>query len=117
MFVDLTCQRHRLEIGFGRKKCYLWFLLFQRSYQLSVAFQMPTAIKNYAHSLQDRPVEDWETMQQHEDRVAQRCSQFLERINPELNAWGDLLGRWHIQNDIRMKTTSLIIWPTGVQFA
>jgi len=38
---------------------------------------------------------DWETMAQHEERVAERCRRFLARIDPALEAWGDVLGRWH----------------------
>jgi CRISPR-associated endonuclease/helicase Cas3 len=49
----------------------------------------------YAHSLKDQPVENWETMQQHEDLVAKYCHGFLEGIDPSLGAWGDLLGKWH----------------------
>ena len=49
----------------------------------------------YAHSLDNRPESDWETMQQHEDRVAERCATFLARIHPSLEPWGQLLGRWH----------------------
>ena len=49
----------------------------------------------YAHSLENQPPEDWETMAQHEQAVATRCAQFLKRIHPDLEAWGDLLGRWH----------------------
>ena len=50
---------------------------------------------HYAHSLDGRPEEEWETMQQHEDRVAKRCREFLKRINPTLGDWGEVLGRWH----------------------
>ncbi len=49
----------------------------------------------YAHSLENQPPEKWETMAQHEERVATRCARFLKRIHPDLEAWGDLLGRWH----------------------
>lgn len=49
----------------------------------------------YAHSLENQPTENWETMQQHEELVAEYCSKFLERIDPNLGAWGELLGRWH----------------------
>lgn len=49
----------------------------------------------YAHSLDGEPKSQWETMSEHEARVAERCSEFLARIHPELEAWGDLLGRWH----------------------
>ena len=49
----------------------------------------------YAHSLEIQPPENWETMAQHEQRVATRCARFLKRIHPDLEPWGDLLGRWH----------------------
>ena len=49
----------------------------------------------YAHSLKDRPVEEWETMQEHENLVAEYCARFLKRIDPSLELWGDVLGRWH----------------------
>jgi CRISPR-associated endonuclease/helicase Cas3 len=47
----------------------------------------------YAHSLENQPRENWEVMAQHEQRVAMRCSQFLKRIDPDLEAWGHLLAR------------------------
>ncbi|WP_202907569.1 CRISPR-associated helicase Cas3' [Mariniblastus fucicola] len=34
-------------------------------------------------------------MQQHEDLVAEYCARFLKRIDPSLEAWGELLGKWH----------------------
>ncbi len=49
----------------------------------------------YAHSLKDQPIEQWETMQQHEELVAKYCRGFLRRIDPSLEPWGELLGRWH----------------------
>ena len=49
----------------------------------------------YAHSLENQSPENWETMAQHEQAVATRCAQFLKRIHPDFEAWGDLLGRWH----------------------
>ena len=53
------------------------------------------AVPYYAHSLPDQPPAQWETMSQHEARVATRCAAFLKRIHPDLEAWRDLLGRWH----------------------
>jgi CRISPR-associated endonuclease/helicase Cas3 len=50
---------------------------------------------HYAHSLPDQPQENWETMREHEELVANYCRQFLRRIDPSLEPWGDLLGRWH----------------------
>jgi len=49
----------------------------------------------YAHSLPNQPPEKWETMEQHEQQVAQLCAGFFSRIHPDLGPWGDLLGRWH----------------------
>ena len=51
--------------------------------------------KFYAHSLQDHPPEKWEQMHEHEQLVAEHCSEFLRRISPSLKSWGNLLGRWH----------------------
>ena len=50
---------------------------------------------HYAHSLEGRPQKDWETMAEHEELVAKYCTKFLERIDPSLGPWGDLLGQWH----------------------
>ena len=68
----------------------------------------------YAHSLENQLPDNWETMAQHEQRVATRCAQFLKRIHPDLESWGDLLGRWHdlgkysseFQNYIRLANKS-----------
>ena len=49
----------------------------------------------YVHSLEGQPREKWETMAEHEDHVAKLCANFLKRIDANLEAWGDLLGRWH----------------------
>ena len=57
--------------------------------------QSQTRMTYYAHSLPDQPQEDWETMREHEELVANYCRQFLIRIDPSLEPWGDLLGKWH----------------------
>ena len=49
----------------------------------------------YAHSLENEPMEKWETLSEHEEQVGRRCAQLLKRIDDRLAAWGDLLGRWH----------------------
>lgn len=49
----------------------------------------------FAHSLKGQPSTAWETMAEHEQRVAVKCAEFLKRIHPDLEAWGELLGRWH----------------------
>ena len=49
----------------------------------------------YAHSLDTKDPCHWEPMQDHEARVADRCSRFLTRVNPQLQSWGELLGVWH----------------------
>lgn len=49
----------------------------------------------YAHTLADRSPPYWETMAEHEDATAIRCADFLKRIHPDLEDWGELLGRWH----------------------
>ncbi len=49
----------------------------------------------YAHSLPGRSKRDWETLPQHEDRVARYCRKFLSRIDESLGDWGEILGRWH----------------------
>lgn len=49
----------------------------------------------FAHSLEKQPPENWELMKDHEDLVAEYCRTFLNRIDPTLGPWGDLLGRWH----------------------
>ena len=48
-----------------------------------------------AHTLEDHDPEHWESMEQHESRVAGLCREFLRRVDPALEPWGDLLGRWH----------------------
>ncbi len=50
---------------------------------------------HYAHSLPDRPIDEWESMQQHENAVANRCQMFAEQIGPGLGSWGEILGKWH----------------------
>ena len=51
---------------------------------------------HYAHSLPDNPDRSkWETLQQHEQSVAKLSASFLNRINVELAAWGELVGHWH----------------------
>ena len=50
----------------------------------------------YAHSLPNEPDRSkWETMAEHEELVAEYCGKFLDRIDPSLKPWGELLGRWH----------------------
>jgi len=34
-------------------------------------------------------------MHEHEDLVANFCKKFLGRVDPSLEPWGDVLGRWH----------------------
>ena len=48
-----------------------------------------------AHTLKDHDPSDWESMGQHESRVATLCEAFLRRIHPDLEPWGNLLGQWH----------------------
>ncbi len=51
---------------------------------------------HYAHSLPNEPDRSkWETMQEHEELVSKYCCELLSRIDPSLERWGDLLGRWH----------------------
>lgn len=49
----------------------------------------------FAHSLEDNPKSRWETMEEHERRVAAFARRFLRRIEPTLEPWGNLLGGWH----------------------
>lgn len=52
--------------------------------------------KYFAHTMPGETATDaWETLAQHEQQVALRCSEFLARIDPQLAPWGDILGRWH----------------------
>ena len=54
----------------------------------------------YAHSLENHPPENWETMAQHEQAVATRCAQFLKRIHPDLERRCALIHveRWWAEN-------------------
>src|SRR6056297_3045909 len=50
----------------------------------------------YAHSLPGNPDRTkWETIEEHERAVAKLSAGFLNRINPGLTAWGNLIGQWH----------------------
>lgn len=50
----------------------------------------------FAHSLLgESDYSKWEQMHEHESLVAQYCSSFLKLIDPSLELWGELLGRWH----------------------
>ena len=67
-------------------------------YSTSCYFDSPAfqaCMTHYAHSLPDQPTSKWETMREHENLVAKYCREFLERIDPTLAPWGDLLGKWH----------------------
>ena len=67
-------------------------------YSTSCYFDSPAfqaCMTHYAHSLPDQPTSKWETMREHENLVAKYCRKFLERIDPALTPWGDLLGKWH----------------------
>ena len=72
---------------------------------------------HYAHSLPNQPEEDWETMREHEELVANYCRQFLTRIDPSLEPWGDLLGKWHdfgkYHPDFQAKIMGKTIIPTS----
>lgn len=51
---------------------------------------------NYAHSLPNEPDRSkWETMEEHEELVSEYCFEFLQKLDPSIGAWGQLLGRWH----------------------
>ncbi len=64
---------------------------------------MNTPHTYYAHSLENRPQTDWETMAQHEERVAWYCRRFGKRMaaafGPDsetaLTKWCEMLGSWH----------------------
>ncbi|QDU98829.1 CRISPR-associated endonuclease Cas3'' [Lignipirellula cremea] len=67
-------------------------------------------MSHYAHSLpEDSDKSNWETLPQHEIRVAARCREFLGRIDAALEAWGEPLGKWHdlgkYQPDFQAKLT------------
>ncbi|CAK8720701.1 MAG: CRISPR-associated helicase, Cas3 family [Candidatus Electronema aureum] len=47
----------------------------------------------YAHTLEGRPVEEWQSLEDHLQKAADRCRQFAEQFNA--GAWGELAGRFH----------------------
>lgn len=57
--------------------------------------QRSIPLRFIAHTLEDHDPVDWESMGEHESRVADLCMAFLGQIDPSLQSWGDLLGRWH----------------------
>lgn len=47
----------------------------------------------YAHTLPDRPQPEWETLDEHAERVAGLARSFSEAFGA--GDWGEVLGRWH----------------------
>lgn len=47
----------------------------------------------YAHTLEGRPVAEWQSLEAHLRKTADRCRQFAEQFNA--GAWGELAGRFH----------------------
>lgn len=47
----------------------------------------------YAHTLPDRPLEDWETLAAHATHVARYARKYAAAFGA--GDWGELLGRWH----------------------
>jgi CRISPR-associated endonuclease/helicase Cas3 len=59
----------------------------------SCAKIMPTNSSCYAHSREDRPLEDWQPLEEHLKNTAALCRQFAEQFNA--GALGELAGRFH----------------------
>lgn len=51
------------------------------------------AVPVHAHSLLGRPPSEWETLEQHAERVAALARSFAATFGAD--DWGELLGRWH----------------------
>lgn len=47
----------------------------------------------YAHSLEDQPLDQWQTLEQHLEKTAELCRSFAEQFNA--GQWGELAGRFH----------------------
>ena len=47
----------------------------------------------YAHSLEDRPPEEWQPLEEHLKNVAEMAAEFVRPFGGE--TWADLAGLWH----------------------
>ncbi|MCI5122148.1 MAG: CRISPR-associated endonuclease Cas3'', partial [Candidatus Electrothrix sp. AUS4] len=47
----------------------------------------------YAHSLEDQPLDQWQTLEQHLEKTAELCRSFAKQFNA--GQWGELAGRFH----------------------
>jgi CRISPR-associated endonuclease/helicase Cas3 len=48
---------------------------------------------HYAHTLKDRPQEDWEPLERHLQEVAKLAGEFADAFGAK--EWGHLAGLWH----------------------
>jgi len=53
----------------------------------------PSARRFFAHSLEGKPLDEWEPLEEHLREVARRASAFADAWRSGI--WGDLLGLWH----------------------
>jgi CRISPR-associated endonuclease/helicase Cas3 len=69
--------------------------------------------KYYAHSLEERSVEEWQLLEKHLENTAKLCRSFAEQFNA--GQWGDLAGRFHDLGKGSRQFQAYLRWANGIE--
>jgi CRISPR-associated endonuclease/helicase Cas3 len=67
----------------------------------------------FAHSLENRPLKEWEPLSDHLERVAELAGQFAGKFGSQ--AWGRQLGLWHDLGKFTIRFQNYLLQENGYE--
>ena len=69
--------------------------------------------KYYAHSREDHPLEDWQSLEAHLDNVARICQSFADQFNA--GQWGEVAGKFHDLGKGSLQFQAYLRWANEIE--